>query len=299
MSIQQATNEGVSAADALLLALTALQGRVSARIASLVATLQTGADGRLLNTAANMQRLTQIIGEAKASMFDDDFILELTAYLATFDTITQDVLDAFNSFDDVEPEQAQTIGRTFKGSVAGYLVNPDSYGGSFWQPITNAVILGIATEALLGDTVDSVTQAVESGGLVRAVESEVVSSPIVLQRVETQAVAEKVGAEFFLYQGRPIKTTRKFCAEREGRYWHIEEIRQWGRDAANGVDLDGNGEPGWAGMVAGTNEQTIMNYLGGWFGGRNSCRHVLLPVPRISVPSEDIERMKALGYLQD
>jgi hypothetical protein len=299
MSIQGATSEGVSAADALLLALAALQGRVSTRLASLIATLQTDEDGKLFNTAANMQRLSVIIGEAKATMFDDEFIEELTEYLRSFDSITQDVLDAFEDFDDVEEEDAQTLGRAMKQSVAGYLTNPDSYGGSFWQPVTNAVILGVATSAVLSDTIESVNEVAGSGGLVTAVESEVVSSPIVLQRLETQAVAERVGAEFFLYQGRPIKTTRTFCAEREGRVWHIEEIRGWGRDASNGVDLDGNANPGWAGMVEGTNAQTIFAYLGGWYGGRNSCRHVLLPLPRISVPSEDLERMRSKGLIED
>jgi hypothetical protein len=299
MSIEGATNEGVSASDALLLALEALQGRVSRRLASLIATLQTDEDGRLFNTAANMQRLATIIGEAKATMFDDEFIGELTDYLSSFDSITQDVLDAFEDFEDVEEEDAQTLGRAMKQSVAGYVTNPDSYGGSFWQPITNAVILGVATSAVLSDTIDSVTNVAGSGGLVSAVESEVASSPIILQRLETQAVAEKVGAEFFRYQGRPIKTTRTFCAEREGRVWHIEEIRGWGRDAANGVDLDGNGNPGWAGMVEGTNAQTIFAYLGGWYGGRNSCRHVLLPLPRISVPAEDLERMRSKGLIED
>jgi hypothetical protein len=299
MSIEGATNEGVSASDALLLALEALQGRVSRRLASLIATLQTDENGRLFNTAANMQRLATIIGEAKATMFDDEFIGELTDYLRSFDSITQDVLDAFEDFEDVEEEDAQTLGRAMKQSVAGYVTNPDSYGGSFWQPITNAVILGVATSAVLSDTIDSVTNVAGSGGLVSAVESEVASSPIILQRLETQAVAERVGAEFFRYQGRPIKTTREFCAEREGRVWHIEEIRGWGRDAANGVDLDGNGNPGWAGMVEGTNAQTIFAYLGGWYGGRNSCRHVLLPLPRISVPAEDLERMRSKGLIED
>jgi hypothetical protein len=299
MSIEGATNEGVSASDALLLALEALQGRVSRRLASLIATLQTDENGRLFNTAANMQRLATIIGEAKATMFDDEFIGELTDYLRSFDSITQDVLDAFEDFEDVEQEDAQTLGRAMKQSVAGYVTNPDSYGGSFWQPITNAVILGVATSAVLSDTIDSVTNVAGSGGLVSAVESEVASSPIILQRLETQAVAERVGAEFFRYQGRPIKTTREFCAEREGRVWHIEEIRGWGRDAANGVDLDGNGNPGWAGMVEGTNAQTIFAYLGGWYGGRNSCRHVLLPLPRISVPAEDLERMRSKGLIED
>jgi hypothetical protein len=115
------------------------------------------------------------------------------------------------------------------------------------------------------------------------------SAPLMLQRTATAAVAEQVQAEFFLYQGRPIKTTREFCAEREGKYWHREEIKQWGRDAAAG--------DGWDGMVEGTNEQTIFLHLGGWYGARNSCRHVLLPVPRLQVAQEDLDRMREKGLI--
>jgi hypothetical protein len=80
--------------------------------------------------------------------------------------------------------------------------------------------------------------------------------------------------------------------------WHRREIEEWGRRAAAGEDLDGNGNPGWAGMVEGTNAQTIFLYLGGWYGGREGCRHVLIPQSRLAVPQEDLDRMRELGYIE-
>jgi hypothetical protein len=50
-------------------------------------------------------------------------------------------------------------------------------------------------------------------------------------------------------------------------------------------------------MVEGTNAQTIFLYLGGWYGGREGCRHGLIPVPRRDVPQEDRNRMRAAGYI--
>jgi hypothetical protein len=118
---------------------------------------------------------------------------------------------------------------------------------------------------------------------------QVKSAPSAMQRAQTAAASEQAGIVFYRFQGRPIKTTRPWCLAREGKVWHIEEIREWGRQAAAGQ--------GWDGMVEGTNEQTIMTYLGGWYGDRSACRHVLVPVLASRVPAEDMERMRAKGLL--
>jgi hypothetical protein len=90
--------------------------------------------------------------------------------------------------------------------------------------------------------------------------------------------------EFFLYQGRPIGSTRSFCRERAGKYWHREEIKEWGRNAKF--------KP-WKGMHKGTNEANIFLLKGGY-----ACRHLLVPVSRQRVPAEDLERMRAKGLIQ-
>lgn len=119
--------------------------------------------------------------------------------------------------------------------------------------------------------------------------TQVMSAPSAMQRAQTAAVSEKAGIAFYRFQGRPIKTTRPWCLAREGKVWHIEEIREWGRQAAAGQ--------GWDGMVEGTNEQTIMTYLGGWYGNRSACRHVLVPVLPSRVPAEDMDRIRKKGLL--
>ena len=90
--------------------------------------------------------------------------------------------------------------------------------------------------------------------------------------------------EFFLYQGRPIKTTRSFCRDRLNKYWHRKEIEEWGRNASCAP---------WKGMHKGTNDVNIFLLRGGY-----SCRHGFLPVPRISVPPEDLERMRSKGLIE-
>jgi hypothetical protein len=296
MSIRRAQEVGQGSADALLVALAALQGRIAQRLASLASRLQTGNDGRILNTVGNITIVEQIIAEAKATMIDEPFVEALAEYLSSFDTITNEVIEQFD--EDLDEDVLRATDRLYKGSMADALTNPETYGSSLWRPLANTLVLGVVSENALSATVEAVTDQVTSASIVQAVEGDVATATSTLGRTITQGVADQIGAEFFLYQGRPIRTTRVFCAEREGRVWHRREIEEWGRRAAAGEDIDGNGNPGWAGMVEGTNAQTIFLYLGGWYGGREGCRHVLIPVPRRDVPEEDLSRMRDLGYIE-
>jgi hypothetical protein len=296
MSIRTAQEIGQGSADALLEALQALQGRIALRLAALAARLDTDASGRIRNTAANIGIVETIIADAKATMIDEEFIAALALYLQSFDAITNEVIDEFD--EDLDEDALRATDRLFKGTMAEALTNPDTYGSSLWRPLANSLVLGVVSESLLGDTVSNITEQVTAAPVVQAIEGDVATATSTLGRTITQGIADQIGAEFFLYQGRPIRTTRAFCREREGRVWHRREIEEWGRKAAAGEDLDGNGNPGWAGMVEGTNAQTIFLYLGGWYGGREGCRHVLIPQSRLAVPQEDLDRMRELGYIE-
>jgi hypothetical protein len=294
MSIIAGQQLGQQRAEEMLSAIIGLQARVATRLTALVARLRTDANGRILRGAANIATMQAIIAEAKATMIDDEFLEALAKYLEGFDEILDEVAEDY----DVDEDPLRELSRAFKGSIAEALVNPDTYTSSLWRPIANTMLLGIATNAILGDVAGAVGEQVGAGAVLQSVEADVASAPSTLGRTLTQNVADQIGAEFFRYQGRPIKTTRVFCAEREGKVWHREEIADWGRRAAAGEDLDGNGNPGWAGMVEGTNEQTIFVFLGGWYGGRQNCRHVLVPLARRDVPAEDLARMREKGLVE-
>ena len=73
--------------------------------------------------------------------------------------------------------------------------------------------------------------------------------------------------------------TRSFCEERTGKFFHHKEIEQW-------ASLD------WAGKKAGTTESSIFLFAGGW-----NCAHELIPVDRIIVPDEVIQRAMQAGFI--
>lgn len=92
-------------------------------------------------------------------------------------------------------------------------------------------------------------------------------------RSYTSSVADSLGAEWFLYFGDELPTSREFCVERHGKYFHKKEVEAWAK-------LDWKGK-----MADSTNEQTIFINCGGW-----RCQHSILPVTIDQVPRDVIIR---------
>jgi hypothetical protein len=76
-------------------------------------------------------------------------------------------------------------------------------------------------------------------------------------------------------------TSREFCDQRHGKYFHRKEVEAW-------ANLS------WAGKIQGTNSSNIFIYRGGYH-----CRHQLIPVSAASVPRSVIERAINEGYYQE
>jgi hypothetical protein len=102
-----------------------------------------------------------------------------------------------------------------------------------------------------------------------AVASTVIDTGLsIIGRERINDVAQELGLEWYRYIGGVIRTTRDFCEERDGGYYHKSEIEEWA-----GED--------WDGKIEGTDADNIFTYCGGY-----NCRHDLIPVDTDSVPSE-------------
>lgn len=99
-------------------------------------------------------------------------------------------------------------------------------------------------------------------------------------RTYQQAMTADLKLEFYLYSGGLIDTSRQFCQERAGKYFHHKEIESW-------ASLE------WSGKYRGTTESSIFIYVGGY-----SCSHELIPVSVLIVPEDVIERAKESGYIK-
>lgn len=288
MDIEDARSRGDDAARRLTAALEALTARAAARLAAVAGVLATDANGRVIQSADNVRRISAAINEASRTLFDDQYISDIADYMEGLNDVSSAVSSSFRAF-GVDDAVLEEIAQRTKASMLHDLTSPSSFRrllGSMADQMTMAVVTGSKVSALTA----GIRKAVDTTGVDASVKQAAESAPAMMQRAQTAAAAESAGIVFYRFQGRPIKTTRPWCREREGRVWHIEEIREWGRKAAAG--------DGWDGMVDGTNEQTIFTFLGGWYGDRNTCRHVLVPVLRARVPRDDLDRMIALGLIE-
>lgn len=91
-------------------------------------------------------------------------------------------------------------------------------------------------------------------------------------RTFQQSITNDLGLEYYLYSGGLMDTSRPFCTERNGQYFSHKEVESW-------ASLD------WAGKKSGTTTSSIFLFAGGW-----NCNHQLIPVSKLIVPKEVIDR---------
>lgn len=82
----------------------------------------------------------------------------------------------------------------------------------------------------------------------------------------TTATAESLGLEWFYYSAGKVQGSRPFCLEREGKYFHREEVERWAALS-------------WEGKNPQTNEDNILALRGGY-----NCMHSIIPVSKDAIP---------------
>jgi hypothetical protein len=277
---QLAGDEGIAK---MFDAMSGLQGRLATRIAGILGDLDVRG-GTILATEANIARLSEVMQAIEAGFVDDQYERAVRDYLRTFDKLTTNTATWANELGRFSPDLLTSLSRQYKTIAAEYLLNAQSFSLTMLNPIAQEVAGYIATGGRYRDLVDSVSTIVTGGGeadgaLLGNARTAVNDLVSVYERTATSVAAEAVGADFFLYQGRPIDTTRPFCRDRANKYYHRREIAGW-------ADED------WNGKMAGTTSTTIFQYLGGY-----NCRHVLVPVRQDLVPAADLQRMREKGYI--
>jgi hypothetical protein len=273
-----------AAGEVLFERMSEFQIRLGQRVADLMGELNVTA-GKVDATPANVETISAILSSFDSEFADEQWIDAVTEYLGAYDGIEQGVVDYARTLGTVNPDVVTAIKVTFKGVLSEYLTTASSFRADIHIPLANAVAAYVSDgEGSFRDLVkfaqDTVTGGGNSDGAILGHAKTAVNDMVsVYERTSMQAATAKVGgALFYLYQGKPIDTTRPFCRAREGHVWHETEVRGWG-------DL----EP-WAGWMEGTNTSTIFQFLGGY-----NCRHVLVPLAKRDVPPADLSRMKAAG----
>lgn len=279
--------KGQAEADAgvlkLLEEMASLQGRTATRIGTILADLDIR-DGNLVASEANIAKLSQVMADIESDFVDPQWRDAVREYVKTFDVLDANTTAWVGQIGSIDKGLMKALRTQYKQISAEYLLNAQSFSQTLLNPIAQEVGAYIATGSRYSDLVKAVSQIVTGGdtsdgailGNARTAVNDLVS---VYERTATNIAAEQVGAVFFLYQGRPIKSTRPFCRERANKYYHKEEIASWASED-------------WQGKTEGTNSTTIFSYLGGY-----NCRHVLVPVRQSEVAADDLARMRQKGLI--
>ena len=105
-------------------------------------------------------------------------------------------------------------------------------------------------------------------------------------RENPEPIEKSLGQEFYMFTGGLIDGTRKFCREKDGKYFHFKEIMDWAKED-------------WEGKHPETNEENIFKYVGGFCAAgdiNEQCTHALVPMSLILVPRDVLERNIKKGY---
>lgn len=257
--------------------------------------------GLIKSTPANFAKIQEISNKLQGVLTQGEY-LEATKDIISDMDKTKVLTDSY--FKKVVPEystetrlnQIYTANRT--RSITTF-IGETSIDAQYLQPVKDALLSGISNEMPFSELVTNLTTLTvgneEVEGKLKKYGKQIASTTFSkAERNYSSMVADELGANFVRYVGGTIDTTRCFCEQRNGKYFHVEEVRAWGDGDLSAGGLDSscdNGDGTWSGMIAGTNRGNIEENLGGW-----ECDHSLVYVSEINVPQSVIDRAIEAGY---
>lgn len=264
-----------SVPDAFLSQVQKAEKKAFSELLKILGTLKTDGDGILL--PGQLGKIEEIANVLKNTFFQGEYIEAVQKFAGEFykqKELTQAYYKVFGSFTDSELYE-----QTFKASLnnAIDLLNGNSVDQQLVNPVKKILTQSLTTKTDYSSMIKTLSETIQgvegSGTLSQYLGLVARDSFAVTDRTYTQIINEDIGYEWYLYAGGLLKTSRPFCVEKEGGYFHISEIQSW-------VSED------WEGKNPDTTEGTIMVLVGGY-----QCIHSLLPVPTDEVPQVDLDRI--------
>jgi hypothetical protein len=246
--------------------------------------METDAEGRIRLTQRNIEIAARIVNRLKLGLGATDFAPAMEDFLAKFDKsieVNQAYARQFNPRYRIADIQVEMMRQS--KIIAVDLLTNEGYKSRIDQTFRIPLNAALQGGANLRETIRSLKEVVQGsketdGRVLANVKTYANTTFATADRTLSNTIYKDLGIEWYRYVGGEIDTTRDFCAERTGKYYHRLEIEQWGNDE-------------WNGQIAGTNSENIFVVAGGW-----NCRHSIMGVPIARVPRDVIERAKSKGF---
>jgi hypothetical protein len=273
----------VSANDKFAGQITAIENQLYSRLVRVLKDVEIDADGFINQSAANRKVLNEAI-----SAIDESF-----AQGTPYTSAIEQHLEIIPQINDLNQAYFETISSAFtpnrqfikslqRQAIEGLersLLNEgleSQVKGPLMDILNRNINTGGSYSGFLKEVQDYVKGTPDLDGRLLSYSKGIVRDALtVYARTFQQSVVADLGLTWYLYSGGLMDTSRPFCVERAGKYYHEDEVKAW-------ANLE------WAGKMRGTTESSIFQFCGGYF-----CGHQLIPVHESIVPKVDLDRLTA------
>jgi hypothetical protein len=239
----------------------------------------------------NLKQVSKINSNIDSIVLNTDYINNLNEYVKGFNevqTLMNTYFSAINT--SFEVKKVYDAIRILNIETTVESLTQAGLKQALETPIKNilnqSVVNGLSYKELQQSLkIEILGQPKELGGLERYVSQITHDALYQYQGNYIKAVTDDLDFEWFLYQGGKQITSRCFCLERVGRYFHKSEVSLWGKTPSLWDSCKTKKNKG-GGRIPETNEKTIYTYRGGY-----NCRHQILPVDELVVPEIDKKRL--------
>lgn len=271
------------------------------KLLGLVKELSLDSRGNIKKTAANVKVLRNISKAIEDTLLTDTYKKRVGRYLKAFDAVEAQqtlyfnvIKEGFKANPMLEAIKTQSIDNTIAALTESGL------NQAFTQPVKDILIQNITTGGSYSTMTEQLREFVIGneeidGAFLRHTKAITTDAVKSYNATYNQSVSQDLGLVFYRYVGGLKDTSRAFCEERNKKYFHIEEIRDWGRgEKCCGLSFPVKKDGGayWDGMKKGTNENNILTNRGGWM-----CNHQYVAVSQGVVPDDVVKRAKEAGYI--
>jgi hypothetical protein len=269
----------------LLLATANSQRQLWALISDDFDKLQVDARGNIKLTDTNIKIVAEIVNKLKTGLGATEFANAMRLFLNKFDTgleINTAIARELKSSYTLSQAQRSLMNQA-KATAIDLLTN-EGYKSRIDQTFRIPLNAAIQSGANLRETVKTMRKIIQGdkendGRILANVKTYAGTTYATAERALTNSIFKDLNWKWFRYVGGEIDTTRTFCEERNGKYFHRNSIAEWADE----------GE--WSGQIEGTNSENIFVFLGGW-----NCRHSLIPVTIRRVPESIVDDARSKGW---
>lgn len=245
-------------------------------------------DGFIELTTKNLALVDEIIADLRISITDSEYFDAVKEFGKEFD-LQQKVNEKYFSqaFEDFKsPDIAEALVKQAKTATVDALLGAP-LDTNWLKPMEKTLTDLVSSGASWKESVKTIRDFVEGNeevdGKMLQYSKQIAHDAFAYSdRSYSNAVAEELDGEWYFYAGGELPTTRCFCEERNGEYFHFKEIEAFGRGENLGDCKSGDL---WQGANRQTNEQTIFLYAGGY-----NCFHSWILVSIFDTPKEVIQR---------